>query len=80
MPTAQQLYMSLPGTSFNLVPNPNLRPESSRTWEAGLRGRFERGWFSLGVFHSTYKDFIASLQNIAGTTVYTSLNLSSVVL
>lgn len=80
MPTAQQLYMSLPGTSFNLVPNANLRPESSRTWEAGFRGRYERGWFSLGVFHSTYKDFIASLQNIAGTNDYTSLNLSSVVL
>jgi len=80
MPTAQQLYMSLPGTSFNLVPNPNLLPESSRTYEAGFRGRFERGWFSLGVFHSTYKDFIASLQNIPGTSDYTSLNLSSVVL
>ena len=80
MPTAQQLYMSLPGTSFNLVPNPNLNPESSRTWEAGFRGRYERGWFSLGVFHSTYKDFIATLQQVAGTNDYTSLNLASVVL
>ena len=39
MPTAQQLYTSSPGVTFNLVPNPDLRPETIRTLEAGLRSR-----------------------------------------
>ncbi|KYO51055.1 TonB-dependent hemoglobin/transferrin/lactoferrin family receptor [Tistrella mobilis] len=60
MPTAQQLYTSLPSTSFNLVPNPNLRPESVKNYEAGLRGRFRDGSFSVGGFYADYTDFIQS--------------------
>ncbi|MEN5082180.1 TonB-dependent hemoglobin/transferrin/lactoferrin family receptor [Bosea sp. TWI1241] len=76
MPTAQQLYTSLPMGTSNLIPNPDLKPESVRSYEAGLRGRFENGWFSVGVFHSRYRDFIQSLQQIPGTNDYTSRNLS----
>lgn len=85
MPTAQQLYMSLPGTSFNLVPNPNLKPEKVRSYEGGLRGQFdanrymESAWFSLGAFYADYTNFIQSLVLAPGSTSdYTSRNLSSV--
>ncbi|TQI76612.1 hemoglobin/transferrin/lactoferrin receptor protein [Bosea sp. AK1] len=78
MPTAEQLYTSLPSTGFNLIPNPDLRPESVRSYEAGFRGKFADGWFSVGVFHARYKDFIQSLYNIPGTNDYTSRNLSQV--
>ncbi len=83
MPTAQQLYLSLPGGAGgggSLVPNPALRPESARSYEAGFRGRFERGWFSIGAFHTSYKDFIVNFQPVPGTADLTNANLSSVVL
>ncbi|MBN8940213.1 MAG: TonB-dependent hemoglobin/transferrin/lactoferrin family receptor [Rhizobiales bacterium] len=82
MPTAQQLYLSLPGGAGNggsLIPNPNLRPESARSYEAGLRGRFDRGWFSVGAFHTTYKDFILSFQPPSpGSIDLTNTNVSAV--
>jgi hemoglobin/transferrin/lactoferrin receptor protein len=81
MPTAQQLYLSLPnggGAGVNLVPNPNLQPESARSYEAGFRGRFERGWFSIGGFYTTYKNFIVNFQSIPNSTDLTNANLSSV--
>lgn len=78
MPTAEQLYTSLPSTTFNLIPNPDLRPESVRSYEAGLRGRFADGWFSVGVFHARYKDFIQSFYEIPGTIDLTYHNVSQV--
>ena len=78
MPTSQQLFTSLPFGNQNLVPNPDLRPESVRSYEAGLRGRFDRGWFSVGVFHADYKDFIQELFEVPGTTDITSRNLARV--
>ena len=82
MPTAQQLYLSLPGGAGNggsLIPNANLRPESARSYEAGFRGRFERGWFSVGAFYTTYKDFILGFQPpFQGSVDLTNVNVSSV--
>lgn len=78
MPTAQQLYTSLPGTFFDLIPAPDLKPERVDNYEIGLRGRFDRGFFSLGAFHADYTDFIESFYNPPGTSDYTYRNLSSV--
>ncbi|MFD1332844.1 TonB-dependent hemoglobin/transferrin/lactoferrin family receptor [Methylopila musalis] len=70
MPTAQQLYTSSPGVSFDLVPNPNLKPESVRSYEAGLRGQygatqyFDSAWFSAGAFYADYTNFIQNFYNI----------------
>lgn len=80
MPTAQQLYTSLPGTFFNLLPAPDLRPETVNNYEVGLRGEFERGYFSVNFFHADYTDFIASFYNVPGTNDYTYRNLASVTL
>lgn len=78
MPTAQQLYTSLPFGTQNLIPNPDLKPESVNSYEAGLRGRFANGWFSVGVFQADYKDFIQNFATIPGTTDLTYRNLASV--
>ncbi|WP_293340813.1 TonB-dependent hemoglobin/transferrin/lactoferrin family receptor [Parvibaculum sp.] len=80
MPTAQQLYQSLNSLPFfALVPNPNLRPESVKSYEAGLRGAFSRGFFSLNYFQADYTDFIQNFVSVAGSaTDLTYDNLSSV--
>jgi hemoglobin/transferrin/lactoferrin receptor protein len=81
MPTAEQLYTSLPGTAatgnMNLVPNPDLKPERVKSYEAGIRGRFAEGFFSLSGFYADYDDFILSFQPIPGNaTDLTYINLS----
>jgi hemoglobin/transferrin/lactoferrin receptor protein len=78
MPTAQQLYTSSPGVSFNLIPNPNLQPESVKSYEGGFRGQFDHAWFSIGGFYADYKDFIQNFYNPPGTNDYTYRNLSAV--
>jgi hemoglobin/transferrin/lactoferrin receptor protein len=80
MPTAQQLYTSLPGTSFVLVPNPNLRPEEVDAWEAGVRAEGSRGYFSLNGFFNDYNDFIQSFVFVPNTNPQeiTYQNLSAV--
>lgn len=78
MPTAQQLYTSLPGAFFDLIPAPDLRPERVNNYEIGVRGEYDRGHFSVGGFYADYTDFIESFYNPPGTTNYTYRNLSSV--
>jgi hemoglobin/transferrin/lactoferrin receptor protein len=78
MPTAEQLYTSLPGTTFNLIPNANLRPEQVRSYEAGVRLQLPNAYFSLGAFRAEYTDFIQSFVSIPGTINITYQNLSEV--
>lgn len=83
MPTAQQLYISVPnagGPGINYIPNADLKPESARSYEAGIRGRFERGWFSLGVFHTSYTNFIQRFADAPNGIDITDRNLASVML
>jgi hemoglobin/transferrin/lactoferrin receptor protein len=77
MPTAQQLYTSLPGF-FNLIPAPDLRPETVNNYEIGLRGEFERGFFSVNAFYADYTDFIQSFYFVPNTNDITYRNLSYV--
>lgn len=79
MPTAEQLYTSLPSIGFNLVPNPDLKPESVRSYEAGVRFKLPKGYVSVGAFYADYTDFIQNfvpVPNTAGDLTYA--NLSSV--
>ncbi len=75
MPTAQQLFVSstsIGATSMvEVIPNPNLKPEFVRSYEAGLRGEFNRGYFSASTFYSDYKDFIRGLQRVPGKQINT---------
>lgn len=78
MPTAQQLYTSVPGTFFDQIPAPDLTPEFVRSYELGLRQSFERGFVGVTAFNANYDDFIESFYNPPGTTDYTYRNLSKV--
>jgi len=83
MPTSQQLFVSsqsIGATGFvDVIPNPNLKPEFVRSYEAGIRGKLDRGYFSLTGFYADYKDFIRSLQPVPGQDgKYTSDNVESV--
>lgn len=84
MPTSQQLFVSVNDifTGNQVIPNPNLKPESVASYEAGIRGEFDRGFFSVGAFYSEYTNFIRSLAPVAGQppTVVTSDNVEDVVL
>jgi hemoglobin/transferrin/lactoferrin receptor protein len=78
MPTAEQLFTSLPSTTFNLIPNPNLRPEKVRSVEGGIRAQFDSVYVSLGLFRADYKDFIQSFVSIPNSIDLTYQNLSAV--
>jgi hemoglobin/transferrin/lactoferrin receptor protein len=78
MPTAQQLFQSLDGAFFDLVPSPNLRPETVKSYEVGLRYEQSRGFTAVNLFKSDYADFIESFYNIPGTSKYTYRNLNEV--
>lgn len=79
MPTSQQLFVSSldPFSGGEVIPNPDLRPETVKSYEVGVRGEFEKGWLSATAFHADYTDFIQRLQEVAPDT-YTSLNLAKV--
>jgi len=83
MPTAQQLYTSLPGSFFVLVPNPELQPEDVDAWEVGVRAGSARGFLSVNGFFNDYTNFIQSFvfvpdtdpqeitfDNISAATIY----------
>ncbi|AVO37949.1 TonB-dependent hemoglobin/transferrin/lactoferrin family receptor [Pukyongiella litopenaei] len=78
MPTAQQLFTSVPGSFFDLIPAPNLEPEEVESYEIGLRGEYGNGFFAINGFNAKYDNFIQSFYNIPGTAQYTYRNLSSV--
>jgi len=76
------------GQAYTSVPNPNLTPETSEGFEAGIRGRnwraFGAGWdWSASAFASFYEDFI-SQQVVSGSGstvdpfVYQYINLNEV--
>lgn len=74
MPTAQQLFMSFEGDTMSLIPNPDLKPETVDTYEIGFRGKYDKGWFSVGAFYSDYDDFIAQRQQSPTTISYDNLD------
>lgn len=68
---------------YEILPSPNLKPESSDGVEAGLRGRFHDGSsFGMSAFYNKYRDFIdAALVGIAPdgvTEEFQYVNLSQV--
>ncbi|WP_168201690.1 TonB-dependent hemoglobin/transferrin/lactoferrin family receptor [Phreatobacter aquaticus] len=67
---------------YEILPNFNLRPETSDGFEAGLRGRFSNGSsFQLAGFYNLYHDFINTVTvgtSVGGLTQFQYQNLSSV--
>jgi hemoglobin/transferrin/lactoferrin receptor protein len=59
-PSAKALYGRFEnlGSGYVVEPNSNLEPEKSKSYETGLRGRFDSGSFDVAVFYNKYRDFI----------------------
>lgn len=48
--------------------NPDLKPESSKGVETGIRGHFDSGSFDIAVFYNKYRNFIDEDASVAGGT------------
>ena len=59
-PTAKAMYGRFENLEqgYSVRGNPDLRPETSKGVEVGLRGRFDAGSLELALFHNRYRDFI----------------------
>ncbi|WP_326523289.1 TonB-dependent hemoglobin/transferrin/lactoferrin family receptor [Sphingomonas sp.] len=55
-------FFENPAQGYVSIPNPNLRPENSRSFEGGAR--FANRWVSLDLtgFHGKYRDFIEQVE------------------
>ncbi|MFZ5635320.1 MAG: TonB-dependent hemoglobin/transferrin/lactoferrin family receptor [Pseudomonadota bacterium] len=65
---------------YTAIANPDLKPETSDGFEAGLRYSGDAVWFSLAGYDNRYRDFIESLRfigvNDAGLLVFQSQNVA----
>jgi hemoglobin/transferrin/lactoferrin receptor protein len=70
-PNANQIngYYENTGVQVVVVPNPDLKPEKSRSAEIGVRARFERASASLAVFGGRFTNLILDNVLIGGTGV-----------
>jgi hemoglobin/transferrin/lactoferrin receptor protein len=79
-PSAKALYGRFENinTGYVVAPNPDLEPEKSKSFETGLRGRFDEGSFDVAVFYNKYRDFInedAIQPASSNTAVFQSNNI-----
>ncbi|TCV96198.1 hemoglobin/transferrin/lactoferrin receptor protein [Luteibacter rhizovicinus] len=44
--------------AYGIIPNPGLKPETSKGIELGVRGTGELGYFTANVYYNRYKNFI----------------------
>ena len=67
-PNAGQInaFFENPLAFYKSIPNPNLKPEKSNTFELGLRGRMNALRLDAAVFTGRYKDFIQDQVQVAG--------------
>ena len=65
---------------YTAIANPDLKPETSDGFEAGVRYGGEAFWFGLSVYDNRYRDFIESLSfvgiNNQGLQVFQSRNVA----
>ncbi|WP_432754546.1 TonB-dependent receptor [Pseudomonas sp. WMBT8] len=59
-PSAKALYGRFEnlGEGYIVEPNSNLKPETSKSYETGIRGNFDAGNFDVAAFYNKYRDFI----------------------
>ena len=67
---------------YTAIPNPDLKPETSNSFEVGLRGGIEDATASVAAFYNRYRNFIQSFVsqgvNADGLLVFQSQNLTKV--
>ncbi|MGV3663648.1 MAG: TonB-dependent hemoglobin/transferrin/lactoferrin family receptor [Prosthecobacter sp.] len=84
-PTSEELNASLTNVPFNYqtIPNPDLKMETSHSFELGLRRQSNHASWNLATFYNYYTDFIETFRQVGGTgapgnpLLYQSTNLSS---
>jgi hemoglobin/transferrin/lactoferrin receptor protein len=69
-PSAKALYGRFENLQqgYTVEPNPDLKPESSKGVETGIRGHFDSGSFDIAVFYNKYRNFIDEDASVAGGT------------
>ncbi|KAF1012247.1 MAG: Hemin receptor [Pseudomonas fluorescens] len=69
-PSAKALYGRFENLQqgYTVEPNPDLKPESSKGVETGIRGNFDAGSFDVAVYYNKYRDFIDEDASVAGGT------------
>lgn len=85
-PNAGQVnaFFENPTAFYRSIPNPNLKPEKSRTFELGARGRLDRLALDASVFTGRFRDFIEETRQVAGSgrpgdpIVFQSVNIANV--
>lgn len=79
MPTAQQLFTSVDMGTASIIPNPDLNAERVKSYELGIRGKYNTVQYSMGLFNANYSDYIRSLVAI-GPGLYSYMNMDKVTL
>jgi hemoglobin/transferrin/lactoferrin receptor protein len=80
-PTQVNQFFANPAQAYTSIPNPDLRPETSETWEGGIRYQSGIASASLTAFTGSYDDFIEQVQiggqfgNPANPAVFQFVNL-----
>ncbi|UVJ44831.1 TonB-dependent hemoglobin/transferrin/lactoferrin family receptor [Pseudomonas sp. LS1212] len=81
-PTNMFGEFSNPQHRYQQIGNPDLKPETSNSFETGLRGRYDLGSFGIALFYNKYKDFMetATVADPNGTnlTTFQTRNLNKV--
>lgn len=85
-PNAGQVnaFFENPTAFYRSIPNPNLKPEKSRTFELGVRGRLDKLGLDASVFTGRFRDFIEETRQVAGSgrpgdpIVFQSVNIANV--
>ncbi|MCO7222957.1 TonB-dependent hemoglobin/transferrin/lactoferrin family receptor [Pleionea sp. CnH1-48] len=56
---ANQSFVNL-GHGYAIVPNPDLKPETSEGVELGFKSNLSQGYLSMSIFENNYEDFIST--------------------
>lgn len=78
MPTAEQLFTSVPSAFGSVLPNPDLLPERVKSYEIGVRAQFRDVFLTTNFFYARYKNFIQSFVSVPGTIDFTYQNVALV--
>lgn len=84
-PSAEELNATITNVPFGYqtVPNPDLKMETSHSFELGLRRKADHSSWNLAAFYNYYSNFIESFRQVGGSgapgdpIIYQSANLSS---
>lgn len=69
---------------YKTIPNPHLKPEKSRNFELGARGRMDRLTLDAAAFTGRFRDFIEETRQVGGAgvpgnpTIFQTVNIGNV--